>query len=110
MPGKTNHAPKKEKKMADRDNLNYLNLKRTYDEYQDLSLERARILNQHLANTVETANMVAKQAVRHSEIAIDRQWNVDEQGYTAAKIISSLQDPAVIAAMAAKIAEVMAEE
>lgn len=78
------------------------NLKRTYDEYQHESLEsirrnrsvvdkilsdaqqhdnvRQNIANQALQNAVETANMVSKQAVRHSDIAIDQQWNPVQQG------------------------------
>jgi hypothetical protein len=40
------------------------------------------VANQALQNAVETANMVGKQAVRHGDVAIDRQWNVDEQGFT----------------------------
>ena len=92
---------------------NYNNMKRTFDAHQDLDFERARgnnygaeairseerksaserdkIANQALQNAVETANMVSKQAVRHSDVAIDRQWNVDEQGYTASAIISALK-------------------
>lgn len=76
------------------------NMKRTYDEYQQESLEtirqmracvqkilsdaqqndntRQNIAVQALQNAVETANMVGKQAVRHGDLAIDRQWNVDE--------------------------------
>lgn len=90
----------------------YNNMKRTYDEYQHESLEsikrnrsyvdkllsdaqthdntKQNIANQALQNAVETANMVSKQAVRHSDIAIDRQWNVDEQGYTAADILKAI--------------------
>ena len=82
------------------------NVKRTYDEYQQESLttireqrtlfdklltdaqqydnQRQTIANQALQNAVETANMTGKQAVRHSDIAIDRQWNLDEQGLIAA--------------------------
>ena len=48
---------------------------------------RQEISIQALQNAVETANMVSKQAVRHSDIAIDRQWNVDEQGYTVNEIL-----------------------
>ena len=87
----------------------FANVKRTYDEYQNESLESVKnnrmiiiklisdaqqhdnnrqvIANQALQNAVETANMVGKQAVRHSDIAIDRQWNIDEQGYTASDIL-----------------------
>ncbi len=34
--------------------------------------------------------MVSKQAVRHGDIAIDHQWNVDEQGYQVAAIVSRM--------------------
>ena len=44
---------------------------------------------QAMQNAVETANMVSKQAVRHSDLAIDRQWNVDEQGFTVADILKA---------------------
>ena len=103
--------------------LNFLNAKRTYDEYQQESLESVRenrtIVNrmgtlavdhdqqvrnisiQVLQNAVETANMVGKQAVRHSDIAIDREWNVDEQGYTVADI---LRDQTFKDAIAAAVA------
>ena len=83
-------------------NVLFANIKRTYDEYQQESLEsikrnrsivdklvsdaqqfdnqRQVIANQALQNSVETANMVAKQAVRHGDIAIDGQWNPVQQG------------------------------
>jgi hypothetical protein len=83
-------------------NVLFANVKRTYDEYQQESLESIRrnrtivdklvsdaqqydnarqvIANQALQNAVETANMVAKQAVRHGDIAIDGQWNPVQQG------------------------------
>jgi len=104
----------------------FANVKRTYDEYQGESLEgirtnrayiqkvlsdaqqhdnnRQTIANQALQNAVETANMVSKQAVRHSDIAIDRQWNVDEQGYTVADI---LRDNTFKDAIAAAVAQVV---
>ena len=85
----------------------FANVKRTYDEYQQESLEsikrnrsyvdkvladaqshdnqRQNIATQALQNAVETANMVGKQAVRHSDIAIDRQWNIDEVSTLSAK-------------------------
>lgn len=69
--------------------LMFANMKRTYDEYQQESLETIRrnrsyidkvlsdaaqfdnqrqtIANQALQNAVETANMVGKQALRHTE-------------------------------------------
>lgn len=80
--------------------LNRLNAKRTYDQaqsfdlatqYNDVSTRQRvnTIAEQALQNAVETANMVSKQAVRHSDIAIDRQWNVDEQGYQVSAILRS---------------------
>lgn len=45
---------------------------------------RQVIANQALQNAVETANIVGKQCVRHGDVAIDRQWNLDEQGLVAA--------------------------
>ena len=105
------------------------NMKRMADEYQHESLESIRrnrthidkvvtdqqqndnfkqnVANQALQNAVETANMVSKQAVRHGDIAIDRQWNLDEVAGFAQKVLSGIQDPAVAAAMAAAIAKSM---
>ena len=106
----------------------FANIKRTYDEYQNESLEsvknnrllinklisdaqqhdntRQTIANQALQNAVETANMVSKQSVRHGDLAIDRQWNVDEQGYTAENILrdSTFKD-AIAAAVATAVAD-----
>ncbi|HUV52891.1 MAG TPA: hypothetical protein VMW64_07435 [Dehalococcoidia bacterium] len=105
----------------------FANIKRTYDEYQDISLTQARqnqayvqkvlsdgqqydnqrqaIANQALQNAVETANMVGKQAVRHSDIAIDRQWNVDEVAQLVAKTPVFLD--AIAAAVAAAVNEAL---
>ena len=105
------------------------NAKRTYDEYQNVSLDgtgknrvhfdkavtdiqesdnrKRNIADQALQNAVETANMVGKQSVRHSDLAIDRQWNLDEVAGFAQKVLSGIQDPAVAAAMAAAIAQEM---
>jgi len=88
----------------------FANIKRTYDEYMSESLETIRtqrtamqkllsdaqqhdnqrqaIATQALQNAVETANMVGKQAVRHSDLAIDRQWNVDEQAHVVNRILN----------------------
>ncbi len=62
-----------------------LNAKRTFDEYQDLALTSARrsqvsfdqlnnVALQALQNSVDTANMVSKQAVRHADVAADALW------------------------------------
>ena len=65
--------------------LTAANTKRTYDAYQDLDLLIARrsqlqfdqiqnVALQALQNSVETANMVAKQAIRHADVAADALW------------------------------------
>lgn len=101
----------------------FSNVKRTYDEYQHESLEsikrnrsyvdkvisdaqqsdnaRQNIANQALQNAVESANMVAKQAIRHGDVAIDRQWNVDEVAQLVAKTPVFLD--AISAAVAAAV-------
>ena len=38
---------------------------------------------------VENSNAQSKQMIRHAEIAIDRQWNVDEQGYQVKEILGN---------------------
>ena len=108
------------------------NLKRTYDEFQHESLESIRrnrsyvdkvlgdaqqydnqrqvVANQALQNAVETANMVSKQAIRHSDIAIDQQWNLEVSEGAAEAIVTravSIDDAslkAIGAAVAAAIA------
>jgi len=58
----------------------------------------------HTSNTHETANMTGKQANRHGDIAIDRQWNVDEQGYQSLEILKTLGvDSSTLVATVAKI-------
>ena len=101
-----------EKDSMDNSGIIFANEKRTYDEYQHESLESIKrnrsyvdkvlsdahsydnqarnVANQALQNAVETANMISKQAVRHGDVAIDRTWNVDEQGYQVAAIVSRL--------------------
>ena len=113
-------------------NVLFANIKRTYDEYQQESLEsikrnrsivdklvsdaqqydnqRQVIANQALQNAVETANMVGKQAVRHSDIAIDGQWNPVQQGagdtLTARAVsIDDVSLKAIGAAVAAAVAD-----
>lgn len=110
------------------------NVKRTYDEFQQESLESIRrnrsyidkvlsdaeqfdnarqaIANQALQNAVETANMVSKQAVRHGDIAIDNQWNPVQQGagdtLTARAVsIDDASLKAIGAALAAAVAEAL---
>ena len=100
------------------------NVKRTYDEFQQESLQTIRemrtifdkivtdaqqfdnqrqtIATQALQNAVETANIVSKQAVRHTDLAIDRQWNIDEVSHLAAGSVVSVD--ALLAALAAAVA------
>lgn len=74
------------------------NAKRTYDLAQSTDLAAQlgdapyrntlnNLATQALQNAIETANMVSKQAVRHSDIAIDRQWNPDEQGWQVTEMM-----------------------
>lgn len=101
------------------------NMKRTYDEYQQASLESIKqnqsyvqkilgdaqshfndtqnIATQALQNAVETANLVGKQAVRHADISIDRQWNVDEVAQLVAKT------PIFLDAIAAAVAKAVTD-
>ena len=68
------------------------NTKRTYDEYQEVGLESIRrsrsFADQIIQNAITLAKQLDAQSVRHHDLAIDRQWNVDEQGYTARSILS----------------------
>ena len=104
----------------------FANVKRTYDEFLHESLESIRsnrlvtsklmsdaqqydnqrqvIANQSLQNAIETANMVGKQTVRHADIAVDRQWNVDEQGFQVTEI---LRDQTFKDAIAAAVANMV---
>ena len=118
-------------------NVLFANIKRTYDEYQQESLEsikrnrtivdklvsaaqqydnqRQVIANQALQNAVETSNMVAKQAVRHGDIAIDGQWNPVQQGagdtLTARAVsIDDVSLKAIGAVVAAAVAEALSKK
>jgi hypothetical protein len=104
------------------------NVKRTFDEYQDLSLtaaranqtyiqkvlsdaqqsdnERQKIANLALSNAVTNSDAIAKQMIRHADLAIDRQWNVDEVSALTAK--TGLEQDIVAASAAAAVAAVLA--
>ncbi len=95
----------------------FANIKRTYDQYQTLDTKAINDANKHAAvldnlstqalqNAVESANMISKQAIKHADVACDRIWNVDEQGYTAQSI---LQDEGVVDTLIAKILAKMAQ-
>jgi len=89
------------------------NMKRTYDEYQDIALASARRSQSNydsiMAQSLRHMEELHQDARRHGDLAHDRQWNIDEQGYTAQKIIAAMQDPAIIAAMAAAVAKAMTD-
>jgi len=112
-------------------NVLFANIKRTYDEYQQESLEsikrnrsivdklvadaqqfdnqRQVIANQALQNAVETANMVGKQAVRHSDIAIDAQWNPIQSGAADTMLARTMTiDDASLKAIGATVAAAVA--
>jgi len=101
-----------EKDNIEQSELDYINAKRTYDAYQDLDIQEARrvqryaddlhaLTMQTMQNAVESANMVSKQAIRHGDLAIDRQWNVDEVAQLVAK--SPVFLDAIAAAVAAAV-------
>jgi len=103
------------------------NMKRLFDETLNLSLEstarnrtiidklisdaqsttiaRDSITTQCLQNAVETANLAGKAALRHADLAVDRQWNVDEIAQLVAKTPVFLD--AISAAVAAAVNESM---
>jgi hypothetical protein len=66
----------------------------------DFDAQMRAIVVQRMQNTAETDNMVAKQAMRHSELAIDRIWNVDEVAQLVAKTPVFLDALAAAVAMA----------
>ena len=84
-----------------RRNRSYIDNKLSNAEQNDLF--KHNVANQALQNAVETANMISKQAVRHGDIAIDRQWNVDEVAQLVAKTPVFLD--AISAAVTAAVAE-----
>lgn len=108
----------------------FANIKRTYDEYQQCSLDLLRKLNTHfdkvlsdaqqndntrqtianqsLQNAVETANMVAKKTIERGDVAWDRIWNVDEVSALTAK--SGVQADAFIVLLAEKVAEILKQK
>ena len=61
------------------------NIKRTYDEYQELALAKARAAGEHseqlmqlgiqaVANCVQACHMLTLQAIAHRDIAVDSTW------------------------------------
>lgn len=105
------------KENVDAGGLVFGHLKRGNDEFLNDSLDSVRrtrlyadrilndgmlLSNQLMQNAIENANLVGKQAIKHSDIAIDRTWNVDEQGYQVSEILrNSTYKEAIAAAVAA---------
>lgn len=104
------------------------NMKRMYDEYQHESLESIRrnrnitdklisdaqshdhtlrqLSTQALQNAIETANMTGKQAVRHGDVAIDKQWNLEaEEGAAIGEVLPK----SVLEAIRAMIVEAVGQ-
>ena len=79
------------------------NAKKTYDDMEQITNAQHNIGNQALQNAVETANLVGKSAVNHMNLAVDRQWNIDEVAQLTAKTAVYLD--AMAATIAAKVAE-----
>jgi hypothetical protein len=125
--GETGFSERYQVEGGDRSGIMFGNHKRTYDEYQQESLEsikrnrsyvdkvlsdaathdnRSRVIaEQALQNAVETANMIGKQAVAHRDIAIDNEWNPVESGSGNAITAKAVQlDDASVKAIAAALA------
>ena len=84
------------------------NKKRTYDEYQDANLERIKIANEQarrdsiyveqlrarslisLDNLTNNVHTTDAQTIRHGDLAIDRQWNIDEVAAYVEKILANM--------------------
>lgn len=106
-----------ERALAGEQGILFANKKRTYDEYQNADLETIKrnqrvveqaqnalqtnlsqinnISLQLMQHAVENANILGKKVAENvgkcGDIATDRMWNVDEQGYTVDTIIKTLQ-------------------
>ena len=78
------------------------NIKRTYDVYQNLDMVAASrsqtdfdtirsYAQLALANAVNNADLLAKQAIAHRDIAIERQWNLNDDTL-ALKVVADVVD------------------
>lgn len=106
-----------EKENIDASGILFANKKRAYDEYQEAGLDtikrNQRVVEQAqtqlqtnlsqinqltvqlMQHAIENANILGKKVAENvgksGDIATDRMWNVDEQGYTVDTIIKTLQ-------------------
>jgi hypothetical protein len=107
-----------------RDEAWFANRKREYDEGQYEGMEVKRrdrthidsvlaqkaesdqakdaIAIQALQLAVETANMVAKQSIRHTDVASDRKFNVEEQDLIVEEILKDEQAKTALAKIVAE--------
>lgn len=98
--------------VAHRANQNALT---TDQQLQAALLNHINTMNQMTAqlmqNAIETANMSGKQALRHAEIAIDHQWNLEpSQGASEATVLRSVTiDDASLKAIGGMVAAAMAD-
>ena len=94
-----------------------VNRKRTYDVYQDFDVQAVRAYHKHSAdldrlavqamqNSIETANMVGKQAVRHADVAADALWT-DELNPTMHGAEADMAGQAPVNAQLASTASIM---
>lgn len=111
----------------------FANIKRTYDEFQEESLETIRrdraytskvlqdnqshsvnvnnVALQALQNAVETANMIGKQAVAHRDIAINAEWNLEPSEGAAqdAVLSNATAQNSIEAIVTAVVAQVLSQ-
>ena len=104
------------------------NAKRTYDEYQDVSLAEARRSQERFDDMMADVSILRKNAIKHfsnldeitlsrlsngvnnDELAVDRKWNVDEQGYVVEAILRSDVYKEALAAAVATVASKASKE
>ncbi len=108
-----------EKRNIEQSELDFINAKRTYDTYQDLDIQASR-LNQRIAedahtlavrmfnNAITVDHAENMRSLGHEELAVDRQWNVDEVAELVANT-STFKD-AIAAAVAAAVNAALARE
>lgn len=60
---------------------------------------------QMMQNAISESNARANQSIRHTDLAVDRQWNVDEAGYQAAEMQKNMTEDDIRAIILAILAE-----
>jgi HD superfamily phosphohydrolase len=104
--GDVSEVERMQKETANESSAWFGNTKRTYDEYQNESLESGRrknlIAEQALQNAVENANLIAKRTISGFEFAENKKWNINETDFIAANALRSAVPQDAIAAAVAK--------